>query len=506
MNKCVNTARWCVVGLMATCSLLAQVQPNSATATLLVDGGAARGFANALPRLMAPGASIGITIAGPAGAPFIVVGGTAMEPGLPVGAQFVNVDLATAFVAGNGLVDPTWTVPPSGLFSTSGAPPLMPFGTETTMQVLMIAATGNVMTAPARFMWVPGDPVPATFLGSTIGLGHSAGNRNVAVGHINGDGHVDLADSSAIWLGDGAGGFSYAGIDPGGVEAALVDLVGDGNSDLVVLDEVFLGLKIFPGDGSGNFLGQTPVQLPVFCNDAGQFVATDFNGDGMTDILIATGDTASAGTIMFQSIGGGQFFQVGSTLYEDSHAAASGDFNNDGVVDLVVSGIDFAGVEETRVLFGPAPHGLANSVVVGTAEAGSRWLQAADMNGDANLDLVWVGPTQQGVLLGDGSGGFSSSPAPTAPAPGFWLPRLDAVDIDDDGDLDLVSVDLSHTPAFLVVAANDGAGGFGAGWYVPLHAPSASNAAFAVGADVDGDGDTDVIAGGTPGTVFLNDH
>lgn len=495
----------CVVVLLLASTLTAQVQPNSAAATLLVDGVEAPGFGNRVPRLLAVGDVVIVEVSGPPGSPFLVAVGPAREPGIPLTVGILNLDPALSTIIADGTMYPLLTIPPSGTLIAGGAVGGVPIGATLAMQVGVLTGGNLTLTAPARSAWVPGDPVPASLSARTMDGGHPAGNRHAAVGMIDGDLNLDLADSAAIWLGDGQYGFTYASIDPGGVEAALADLVGTPDLDLVIMDDIFLGLKIYPGNGTGSF--GTPTQMPVFCNDRGHVEVVDLDGGGTPDLLVATGDTSSAGVLRFENLGGGAFFQVGATWYDDAHAVTSGDFNGDTLVDLVVSGVDLSsGTEETRILWGPAPHDVGNSTVLtAQPQPGSRWLGTAHLNADAHLDLVWAGTSAQGALLNDGTGGFTWSPCTVGPANGFFYPRIDAGDVDNDGDVDLVWVDLSTPLTYLCVAANDGAGGFPTTWYVPTMSPSSSNGGFAMPADLDGDGDDDLIVGGSPVTVFVND-
>ncbi|MAG59150.1 MAG: hypothetical protein CMJ83_22925 [Planctomycetes bacterium] len=511
MSRCLP--RWSrTIGTLAVLAtvLAAQVQPNSAAAFLEVNGRAGAGYDGTMPILVAPNAMLDWDVQGPPGSAFAIGAGNALEPGLPTINGLINIDPASLVVVAVGVGDPFFSTNAAGQFMVSVTAPFA-VGTELAVQIAIPVPGMPVLTAPTRMRWVPGDPLEQDFLVRFDPASFSAGNRHVAIGDVNGDGKPDLGNSAGIFLGDGAFGFSFVNIDPAGVEAGIVDIVGDANPDLVVLDEVFLGLKLFPGDGSGNFLGSTPIQLPVFCKDNGDVRFTDFDGDGDQDILIATGDTASPGLARFQNLGGDVFFLFGATFYDDAFCVEAADLNKDGEIDIVVGGLSFTtGLEETRILWGApgAMHGLGNSTVITqTPEVGSRWIRAHDLNGDNAPDLVWAGVANQGVLLNDGSGGFTYGAAPAGPTAGFWEPRIDAADMDDDGDLDLVYVDRTATAGpYVVVSPNDGAGGFTDQWYLPIASATNALPAHAVPVDIDGDGDDDLVTGGTPATLIENQN
>ena len=82
-----------------------------------------------------------------------------------------------------------------------------------------------------------------------------------------------------------------AGLDPQSVTAvAMVDADGDGEEDDLVVGTVAGEPSyVYLGDGSGSFEGVEPLPIP----DAGhvsQIVATDQDGDGEPDLILAHDD------------------------------------------------------------------------------------------------------------------------------------------------------------------------------------------------------------------------
>src|SRR5262245_3951561 len=133
-----------------------------------------------------------------------------------------------------------------------------------------------------------------------VGTGTTQG---LAVGDINGDGKPDIAlmDTSAtvgkkvyLFVGDGLGGFAAGptasvatGTLPFGV--ALGDVTGDGFADVIETEDGIDQVRVFPGDGAGNF-GSSVVAA---CGaDAERLTIGDVNGDGAMDI--ATANNASS--------------------------------------------------------------------------------------------------------------------------------------------------------------------------------------------------------------------
>ncbi len=141
----------------------------------------------------------------------------------------------------------------------------------------------------------------------TFTAGGSSGSAQVTGGTLpqlsladfNGDGKLDLVVASqtngtltgAILLGNGDGTFTNAsglGSDPTDSFALAVrDFNGDGNSDIVVVDNH--GTTLLLGNGDGTFAPGANVQA---ANDASfeSVAIADFNGDGIPDIASANSD------------------------------------------------------------------------------------------------------------------------------------------------------------------------------------------------------------------------
>ena len=134
---------------------------------------------------------------------------------------------------------------------------------------------------------------------------------------------------------------------------------------------------------------------------------------------------------------------------------------------------------------GPATFATGTDVTVG----GSSAALLLDVDNDGDLDLVAPGATRS-VSLNDGRGNFSPT---TSPMLGFGS-ILSGADLDNDGDEDLVSSYLSsQTSGTVQTFRNNGSGTFTATQTLSgiIGAPTD----FATG-DVDADGDLDILVSG----------
>lgn len=497
-------------GLERRRPVTAQVQPNSPSATLLLDAKAGAGFERRLPVLVASSDTVDFTLAGAAGAPYAVFLGMGIEPGVPFGPHGIaNLSLTGLGVAVDGISSPgTAMLDGTGTaFVTS--PVVLPPGTDLGVQAAVVDIGLATLSAPGRMLGVPGDPIPASFSVRAANLGFTGLNRHAVVGDINGDTIPDIVNSSGVFLGDGQLGFSYVAADPPGIELGLADLIGDSNPDLVVVDAL---VEIYLGDGSGVFT--TPaISLSATCEDRGDLRFVDFDLDGDLDLLLSTGGTTFAGVMRFQNQNG--IFPVfGPTFFSGSRACEAADLTGDGKPEFILDLVPAAGsfpAAETRILWGnftPTQNLAFSAPLTAMPQAGSLWLRAAELNGDSAADLVWASETSQGVLINSGGAfppTFSYVPI-DPPSTCCPLPSPQPVDIDDDGDTDVCWVvrDLFGLD-WLAVAVNDGTATFGQRWYIPLHS-APGTASHVIPADLDGDGDTDLVVGGAPTTIIENQN
>jgi uncharacterized protein (TIGR03437 family) len=305
----------------------------------------------------------------------------------------------------------------------------------------------------------------------------SAGDYiRVITADFNRDGKVDVAaaarsGSTAVMLGDGAGGFKTS-TELSGFGYGAGDLNGDAVSDLVLLQSS--SAYLFFGVGNGTFrtgpsltLGSAPRSL----------VLADFNNDGKLDIAVSSGDT-SVLTVLLGTGGGAFRISTFSTGCGPGMDLATGSFNRDGIADLVVA-CDGIAVLAGRGDGSFTPLWSATDSNVPLAVA------AGDFNGDGLSDIVvthYYGGLVS-VLLASSDGTFRGAPSIQGNGDAF---QVLATDLNGDSRPDLVVASYSSSSVWTGL-------GSGGGAFPPLTYFGYGEMARFQSADLDGDGKPEFV-------------
>ncbi len=308
------------------------------------------------------------------------------------------------------------------------------------------------------------------------------GPQALVVVDANADGRADIVtandDGARLLRGNGRGRFAAPVRLPAGfftMGLAAGDFNTDGWPDLAMVD-VDDTIATLLNDGLGRFAVASRV------TDAGSpLVVADFNGDARPDVV-----TTSA-LLLGDGVGG---FSLGDPvpLGPEPEGLGTADFNNDGKADLATVNFVWDEVEDARILLGD---GAGHFTVAGTYPpyyVEPHGVLVGDLNGDGRQDVVTTesleGTFALGVLLGDGSGGFTRGP-------GLILPDRELFglclgEFDGDGRLDVAGV----SERAIVVLRGDGHGGFLKGQSFPVRRYLRAVTA----ADINGDSLLDLVA------------
>ncbi|HEX6177580.1 MAG TPA: VCBS repeat-containing protein, partial [Thermoanaerobaculia bacterium] len=268
-------------------------------------------------------------------------------------------------------------------------------------------------------------------------------------------------------------------------DATTFLLGGDFNSD-GHLDALVVGggqYSVLLANGTGPFAAPLTGSLfPTPC--CGEPAAGDMNGDGKLDLVLVL-----MGAIHVLAGNGDGTFTAGSATATTSNVGSTtlADFNGDDLLDLAI-GAHSIGDTTLTVHFGD---GEGNFSGAETTDIGAQTyaLTPAYINGDAVVDLVAGWPASR-VLIGDGDGTFTL---------GASFPDGTALvaDFNHDGDADLAVTTGTFDNDSIEVSLGNGDGTFG----TPAEYATARQPGRGTVADVDDDGNPDILMTGTSGSV-----
>jgi hypothetical protein len=290
----------------------------------------------------------------------------------------------------------------------------------------------------------------------------------MAAGDLDGDGLVDLVtadprEAEFVVHRQSRGPTSYrfdattvatTGFDPDGIFVAHLD--GDDRLDVLVFDD-WRGVAVVYRNRGG--LTFDPVVTEV-ADQWDHVDLADADGDGDLDLVYES--TALPGIGVLENDGQGGFTKRRLLDTGRVHAPfRMGDVNGDGRPDLVLQ--RFLPGSRVEVLLA-TEDGFAEPIVVDAYPY--RDLRLADLDGDGDLDIAMArqgaGTPPEGcrVLLGNGDGTFGDPTQYDMPANGSVVVRrnLWTVDVDEDGDLDLLNDVVVNNVSILL---NRGDGTFG---------------------------------------------
>jgi len=324
-------------------------------------------------------------------------------------------------------------------------------------------------------------PRSFSFTESSTNLPTSGNYNSVTFGDIDNDNNIDIAFGAGQWggsvtntglfayKGNGAGSWTdtstglWTGNTWGGL--AMVDLDSDGYTELYATDEHWgpdnSSLKAWEYRNSKWTDSSSYVSSPLSLGRPDNIVVTDVTGNNKLDIIVS--NRTSNGLAYFENTGGNpatwKAKSNGLATNSEFTAIASEDVNKDGLKDIVAH--DYSGGEHLYVQ--RTSGALWSEYSTGLTLSGTHLgVAMGDVNSDSHMDIVYGG-------YGDGlhcflgnSGGGSGGTAFTWTSGNTGLPtsnrycQIQLVDIDLDGDLDIIAPEANSNSVGIQIYLGNG--------------------------------------------------
>jgi hypothetical protein len=324
--------------------------------------------------------------------------------------------------------------------------------------------------------------------------------RAVHAADIDGDGDIDVlsasqSDDKIAWYEntDGQGGFGSEQIIStnavGAWSVYTADLDGDGDMDVLsasIYDDKIAWYENTDGEGSFG----TPQIISTNAINARSVYASDLDGDGDMDVLSASYNDDKIA--WYENTDGNGSFgaeQIITTNAAGAWSVHSADLDGDGDMDVLSASFD-----DDKVAWYENTDGQGNfstELIITTNADGIKSVYTADLDGDGNMDVLSASQSDDKIAWYenvDGQGTFGVEQIITTSAEGAH--SVFAADMDGDGDMDVLSASFFDNK---IAGYNntDGQGNFGAEQIISTNA----NGPYSVYAtDLEGDGDIDVLS------------
>lgn len=419
-------------------------------------------------------------------------------------ASFVRPPLTVVFVNGA-----------NGVFN-AGTPLVLPVFSHVTVHDADVDGSGDLIITPGG-----SDTVSVAFNRQSDSMlpfeprqtYSTVRPHTVDIVDLDGDGDLDIAQGHnsfqavTVMLNDGNGAFTDRSIPTqsggGGFTIGVPDLNGDGHPDIAAGSIARSSIFLYLNDGTAHFSFKGPA---ISVGPPWHVTYGDVDGNSTVDV-VSTSQSASVVSILFNDGTGTIERVVEYRVGTAPRAAALADLDGDGDLDISTAN---RGADNVTILENDG-FGIFASTITLPVTGGPNHIVAGDMDGDGFIDLVTGNEVQREASILWHAGGNQIEFLPAARVlVGIKPYSLIAVDLDDDGRLDIASVEeegpeqRGSTGGLISVVLNQGRREFSQA--EPFL--TGSGPRFIVAGDFDADLDVDVLSVNRRSgdiSVFLNE-
>ena len=334
-----------------------------------------------------------------------------------------------------------------------------------------------------------------------IDVEESSGLVRIQAGYgVNGSLGLSVGSELSRYVGKGEYGSAVQYSTEGNKSNALqlVDIDGDQDLDMITVGTDGRA-TIRKNNGDGTFGAAVQYSTTEQSSNSIQFA--DIDGDGHPDMVVVGVSNMLRGQIVTRKNNGdgtfGAAVQYSAVQSGGFYALQLADIDNDGDLDMVAAGTSSSnnlGYAAIRKNNGDGTFG--NAIFYTTEGQYSYALQLADIDDDGDLDMITSGRDSSfkgwaTIRKNNGNGTFGNATQYTVV--GWQASALQMADIDNDGDLGLVANGVGSSGGIATVRKNNGDGTFGADVQYTTEGTGGTSLQLA---DIDEDGDLDMLTAG----------